>query len=94
MEACDRALKALNMAIDVGATVGDRRLAALVDSPALGAVHDALTFGQTLLGDGSPYRDDPAAMSAAVTPDAVAATSSLVSIVREHVELIEERRAS
>jgi hypothetical protein len=89
-QACDRALNALNMAIDVGATVGDRRLAALVDAPALGEVHDALTFGLTLLGDGSPYRDDPAAMSAAISPDAAAAATSLVSIVREHVDLIEE----
>lgn len=86
IEACDGALNALNMAIDVGATVGDCRLADLVESPALAGVHDALTFGLTLLGDGSPYRDDPAAMTTVITPESADAVASLISIVRGHLD--------
>ena len=88
-DGCDNALNALNMAIDVGATVGDHRLADLVASAALGDVYDAVTFGLTLLGDGSPYRDDPAAMIAAITPASAEAMGELVAMVSGHMHLEE-----
>jgi hypothetical protein len=86
VEACGRALNALNMATDIGATAGDDRLAALIRSAALSPVFDALTFGLTLLGDGSRYRDDPEAMTSAITPEAAATVARLVEMAAEHIE--------
>jgi len=83
---CEQALNAINMAADIGATVGDARLAALFMSDALTPAHDALTFGQTLLGDGSPLRDDPAAMAAAITPEAAGAAVRLLALATSHIE--------
>lgn len=74
------------MATDIGATAGDERLAALVESEALLPVFDALTSGLTLLGDGSPYRDNPDAMVSAITPEAAAAVARLVALAAGHVE--------
>jgi len=87
--ACDQALNALNLAIDVGATVGDDRLADLVSSPALGPVHDALTFGLTLLGDGSPFRNGPEAMASVVSGEAATTARALFAIVGDHLVFIQ-----
>ena len=54
---------------------------------ALLPVFDALTFGLTLLGDGSPYRDDPDSMTRAITPEAAAAVARLVGLAAAHVEV-------
>ena len=86
MASCEQALNAINMATDIGATAGDERLAALFQSDALTGAYDALTFGQTLLGDGSPFRDDPAAMAAAITPEAADAAVRLLVLAASHVE--------
>ena len=83
---CDRALDAINMATDIGATAGDDRLAALVESDALLPAFDALTFGLTFLGDGSPYRNDPDAMVGAITPEAARAAVELFALAAAHVE--------
>ena len=77
------------MAIDVGATVGDDRLADLVSSPALGPVHDALTFGLTLLGDGSPFRNGPEAMASVVSGEAATTARALFAIVGDHLVFIQ-----
>jgi hypothetical protein len=84
--ACDLALNAINMATDIGATAGDERLAALVASADLSPIVDVLTFGLTLLGDGSPYRDDPVAMVSAITPESAEAVAQLVQFASGHVE--------
>lgn len=85
--ACDQALNAINMAADIGATVGDERVAALFLSDAITAAHDALTFGQTLLGDGSPFRDDLAAMASAITPQAADAAVRLLALAASHLKV-------
>ncbi len=84
IEDCDSALDALNMATDIAATAGDEGLAGLMASDALRAAHDALTFGLTLLGDGGPFRNDPVAMTAAITADAAAAR--VLALAASHVE--------
>jgi hypothetical protein len=83
---CEQALNAINMAADIGATAGDADIAALFRSDALTPAHDALTFGQTLLGDSSPFRGDPAAMAAAITPEAAAAAVRLLALAAPHVK--------
>lgn len=86
LSTCDLALSAINMATDIGATAGEERLAALVASEDLSAIVDAFTFGLTLLGDGSPYRDDPVAMVGAITPRSAEAVARLVRLASGHVE--------
>jgi hypothetical protein len=86
MTSCEQALNAIDLATDIGATAGDEALASLFLSDGLTVVHDALTFGQTLLGDGSPFRDDPAAMAAAITPEAADAAVRLLALAASHVE--------
>jgi hypothetical protein len=83
---CDRALTAINMATDIGATAGDPRLAEVVESDDLLPVVDVLTLGLTLLGDGSPYRDNPEAMVGVITPEAAAAVARLVELAAGHIE--------
>ncbi len=84
---CAQALNAINLAADIGASVNDADLAALYGSEALTPAHDALTFGQTVLGDGGPYRDDPAAMVAAITPEAADAAVRLLALATAHIEI-------
>ena len=88
MEACDRALTALNMAVDIGATAGDTSLAAIIASPALAGVHDSLTFGLTILGDGGPFRYDAHAMIDVLSQHATAGVRQLFAIARSHVEVM------
>jgi hypothetical protein len=86
MASCEHALNAINMATDIGATVGDERLAALFMSDALTSAHDALTFGLTLLGDDSPYHENPTAIAAAITPEAADVAVRLLALAASHVE--------
>ena len=86
MEDCKAALDAINMATDIGATAGDARLAERVESDDLLPVFDVLTFGQTLLGDGSPYRDNPEAMVSAITPESAMAVARLMQLASGHIE--------
>jgi hypothetical protein len=86
VEDCDKALNAINMATDIGATAGDDRLEALVASEDLSQVVDALTFGLTLLGDGGPYRNDPGAMTSGISPESAAAVARLVLLAAGHIE--------
>ena len=86
VEDCDKALNAINMATNIGATAGDDRHAALVESEALLPVFDALTYGLTLLGDRSPYRNNPGAMVSVITPEAADAVARLVVLAAGHVE--------
>lgn len=86
IEACQDTLSAINLATDIGATAGDNRPTEIAVSDALEGVLDALTFGLTLLGDGSPYRNNPAAMAGTITPAAVDAARRLVAIAALHIE--------
>jgi hypothetical protein len=85
VEACDLVLNALNMASDVGASVGDARIAEAFASDALTPLHDALTFGLTLLGNGGPLRDNPDAMTEAITPASAAAAIGLLDLAAQHL---------
>jgi hypothetical protein len=80
IEACRRTLDAINLATDIGTTSADDRPAQIAAGPELSATLDALTYGLTMLGDGSPYRDNPAAMTSAITSEAAAAARRLVAI--------------
>jgi hypothetical protein len=86
MAACEAALNALNMATDICATAGDGRFVDILSSDGLSKSHDALTFGQTLLGDGRPYRNNPAAMTSVITPEAATAARELITLAASHVE--------
>jgi hypothetical protein len=88
IEDCDNALSAINMADDIGATVGDDRIVALVRSDALSDVLDSMTFGLTLLGEGSQYHQNPAAMTRVITPQAAAAVALLVQLATGHINVV------
>lgn len=87
LEACNDALNALNMATDIGVTAGDERVAEIVASDVFDRIHEALTFGVTILGEGSPFYRDPATMVEAITPKTVAAVSELVALAATNVEV-------
>lgn len=86
IEACQRTLDALNLATDIGAAAGDDRPTEIAASHELEGLLDALTYGLTLLGDGSAYRNNPSAMAGTITPAAVDAARRLVAIAALHIE--------
>jgi hypothetical protein len=87
LEGCDSTLNAMNMAFDVAVTVGDPNMRDLFGSGALGRALDVLTFGLTLLGEGTELHRDPVAICAAVSPDAGAEAESAVRRVAAYVDL-------
>lgn len=87
LEDCSRALDAMNMATDIGATAGDQRFAHLAASEPLCGILDVLTYGLTFIGNDSPFHRDPGAMVRAMTSDARAVAARLVALAAEHVEV-------
>jgi hypothetical protein len=86
LEAADAALRAINLADDIGATVSDGGIRELFLSPALDQTHDALTFGLSIIGEGSPFHKDASAITRAIEDDGAAAAVQLLTLAQARIE--------